>query len=293
MYQKILFILTTLFLLTSCSSERNERLTVSATAWIGYSPLFYAKAKGWLEPLNIRILHVASLSENMYLYEAGKSDAYVGTQYEYNLLSHKDPSLVPVMLFDRSNGGDIVMSNMSIKELQNRQDMIDTYLEMDSINSTILEEFIAKYQLDNTIINYINNDQPQISILNIKNIKKPTIIVTYTPYDIALQKHGFKKIASTKDNLNLLVIDALFATEKIFSNHKHQFVALKKLIDNAIGALEKNPEEFYKTVKPYMPELNYNEFRSSLDGIVWINKTLSTELSKRMQDSSFPSRNLI
>jgi len=110
--------MTLLFLLTSCSSEKQEKLEISTTTWIGYSPLFYAKEKVWLKPLNIKLMHVSSLSENMYLYQAGNADAYVGTQYEYNMLIKKEPSLIPVMLFDRSNGGDVVMSNLSIEELQ-------------------------------------------------------------------------------------------------------------------------------------------------------------------------------
>ena len=39
-----------------------------------------------------------------------------------------------------------------------------------------------------------------------------------------LKKHGFIEIASTKDNLELLVIDALFTTEKMFNKHRNQFI---------------------------------------------------------------------
>ncbi|SMP88666.1 NitT/TauT family transport system substrate-binding protein [Epsilonproteobacteria bacterium SCGC AD-308-O04] len=293
MYKKLLLIFITMFSLTSCSSPQNEKLKISATTWIGYSPLFYAKEKGWLEPLNIKLLHVTSLSENLYLYQAGKSDAFVGTQYEYNILVKQKDSLIPVMLFDRSNGGDVIMSNVSVEELQKSEKTVDAYLEMDSVNNTLIKDFIKKYGLKNKTINYINRDQTQISILDAKNIKKPTIIATYIPYGIALQKQGFTNIASTKDNLDLLVVDALFTTKKVFQNHKNQFTALKKLVDDALAALEKNPKEFYETVNPYMLELSYEEFTNSLKDIIWINKKISAELERRMKESSFPSRHLI
>jgi NitT/TauT family transport system substrate-binding protein len=229
----------------------------------------------------------------MYLFQAGNSDAYVGTQYEYSVLLKKDPSLVPVMLFDRSNGGDIVMSNESIAELQNSKDGIDAYLEMDSINNTLLQDFIKRYKLQDKSINYINRDQAYISTLNAGDIKKSTIIVTYIPYDSELQKQGFKNIASTKDNLDLLVIDALFTTEKIFNTHHKQLIALKKLVDDAILVLENNPHEFYETVKPYMLELSYDEFVHSLEDIIWLNKNISAELKIRMKEAYFPTRGLI
>lgn len=101
-----LILLSLVLLLASCSHSK-DKLKISATTWGGYAPLFYAKAKGWLDPLNIKLIHVVSLSENMYLYQAGNADAYVGTQYEYNVMSVQKPTLKPVMMFDRSNGGGI------------------------------------------------------------------------------------------------------------------------------------------------------------------------------------------
>lgn len=293
MYKKILVFITVLFLLTSCSSNKNEKLEISATTWIGYSPLFYAKEKGWLEALNIKLLHVGSLSENMYLYDAGNSDAYVGTQYEYNILVKKYPSLMPIILFDRSNGGDVVMSNLSIEELKNSSTDIDAYLEMDSINYTLLKDFIKKYKLQNKIINYINKDQSYISTLNTIHIDKPTIVITYVPYDLELEKQGFKNIASTKGSLDLLVLDALFTTGKTYSDHQKQFIELKKLVDDAVMVLENNPKEFYNTVKPYMLDLNYDEFNHIKGDIIWINKNISSKLKERMKESHFPSSGLI
>jgi NitT/TauT family transport system substrate-binding protein len=117
--------------------------------------------------------------------------------------------------------------------------------------------------------------------------------VTYIPYDSELQKQGFKNIASTKDNLDLLVIDALFTTEKIFNTHHKQLIALKKLVDDAILVLENNPHEFYETVKPYMLELSYDEFVHSLEDIIWLNKNISAELKIRMKEAYFPTRGLI
>ncbi len=293
MLRWFLLSLVLIFSLTSCSPTEPQRLKISATTWIGYTPLFYAKEKGWLEPLNIKLLNVSSLSENMYLYEAGNADAYVGTQYEYSLLVDKDPSLMPIMMFDRSYGGDIVISNASIESLKNTKEPIDVYLELDSINKTLLDDFVKKHSLQEKKINYINMDQATISTLKAKEMKRDTIIVTYIPYDIELKKSGFNEVASTKDGLDLLVVDALFTTAQKFQEHREQFVALKKLVDDALVALENDPKEFYEVIKPYILELSYEDFTASLHDIIWINKEISSELKKRMQEGSFPTRDLM
>jgi NitT/TauT family transport system substrate-binding protein len=282
-----------LTLFFSSCSKKDEMLKISATTWVGYAPLYYAKEKGWLKPLNIKLLHVSSLSENLYLYAAGNADAFVGTQYEYDILIQKDPSLVPLMLFDRSNGGDLVMSNMSIEDLQESEEEIDAYLEMDSVNNTLLKDFLRHYNLKNKCINYIDRDQAQISILSASKSEKPTIVVTYIPYNTQLEKQGFHTIASTKDNLNLLVVDALFTTQKVYQDHQAQFQELKKVVDASVEALEKNPKEFYETIKPYILEIGYEEFIHSLEDIVWINKDIPDTLKKRMKESSYPTRGLL
>lgn len=286
------FIFVLLFL-SACSSPPQEPLRISTTTWIGYTPLFYAKEKGWLDKINVKLLNVVSLSENMYLYQAGNSDAYCGTQYEHSVLKTKDPSLIPIMLFDRSNGGDIIMSNTSIEKLQNSDKPINTYLEMDSINHTMLNDFIKRYHIDEKRINYINRDQLEISHLKNDTPEEHVLIITYIPYDGKLAKNGFEEILSTKSGLDLLVIDALFTTKGNFSLHKEQYVQTKVYVDDALIALEKDPKEFYATIKPYMQELSYEEFHHSLGDIEWINTKVSKELMARMHQASFPTKDLL
>lgn len=289
--KKILIFITLLFLLSSCSSDYDKRLKISATNWVGYAPLFYAKAKGWLEPLNIKLVNISSLAENMYLYSAGNSDAYVGTQYEYGILSKDMKSLRPIMMFDRSNGGDFVMSNFSIEQLQKSTLPLDAYLELDSVNNTFLQDFISKYKLSEKIINYINKDQATIKLL--QNNNKPTLVVTYVPYNFTLEKNGFMEIASTKNSLDLLVVDAMFTKIEVYHEHKQQFVELKKLVDRGVLALKKDPREFFTAIKPYMIGITYDEFEDTLNDIEWINSAMSNDLRERLNRSGFPTRDLI
>ena len=291
MIKKSILFLSILLFLTSCSKDSDERLKISASTWIGYTPLFYAKEKGWLKELNIKLINVSSLSENLYLYKAGNSDAYTGTQYEYNELKNQIPSLKPIILFDRSDGGDIILSNKTIQELQNTDKPINAYLEIDSINSALLKYFINKHNLKN--INYINRDQAKITSLKKKDMLNPTIIVTYVPYNYDLEKNGFQEIASTDDSLDLIVLDALFTTNEVLDKHQHQFKELKKLIDKSVVILHNHPQEFYKTIKPYMLDMSYSQFLLALKGILWINKDVSSELKERMNDIGFSSRGLL
>lgn len=291
MFSRIFIAFVFAFFISACSNSYDNRLKISATTWIGYTPLFYAQEKGWLEPLNIKLLNITSLAENMYIYQAGNSDAYTGTQYEYSILKNDIRTLEPIMMFDKSHGGDMVMSNLSLEELRETTEEIHAYLEMDSINSIVLKDFLSNYGLEEKKIHYINSDQVGIKQLKMSNT--PTIIVTYIPYNITLQAQGYKELASTKESLSLVVVDAMFTKRETYSKHKAQFIAVKKLVDKSIAALQKDPKEFYETVKPYILEMSYEEFLCSLGDIKWINEQMSQELKDRLQSSSFPTKGLI
>ena len=293
MLVKVCFSVFIVLFLASCSSPHEHKLKISATTWIGYTPLFYAKEKGWLKPLDIKVLKVSSLSENMHLYEAGNADAYVGTQYEYEAMIKAEPTLMPIMMFDRSNGGDMVMSNTSITELQKSSESIDVYLELDSINRTLFDDFIERYKLEDKKFNYFNKNQAYIATLNTKNIKNNSLVITYIPYNSELEKNGFKELVSTKDGLELFVVDALFVRKEMLLEHKQQFIALKKLVDKAIIKLKEDPYEFYTVVKPYMTDISYEEFQDSLEGIIWINTENSPKFMQRMKTAGIPIEGLI
>lgn len=292
MIRSVLLMLVAASVVASCSSSADYRLKVSATTWIGYTPLFYAKAKGWLEPHDIQLVSVVSLSENLYLYEAGNADAYAGTQYEYSVISQEDDSLLPVMMFNRSDGGDVVLANASLETLQSASS-IDVYLEIDSINQVVLSDFAHSTGLDEAVFNYQNRDQAFIATLSAQKLEKPTLVVTYNPYDLQLRRQGFQELASTDNGLSLLVVDALFTRESAFNRHEAQFRALKQMVDDALVELEKDPQAYYQVISPYLLDISYEDFLWSLETITWLNRDIPEDLKNRLMSAGFPIRALV
>lgn len=292
MFRTILLSFLILVNFTACLDNNNKKMKISVSNWIGYTPILYAKEKNWLESLNIKVVNVVSLNENYHLFKSGNSEAFTGTQYEFKLAKQTFPTLFPLILFDKSNGGDVVMGNYSLDEYQNVEE-IDAYLEIDSINLIILEDFIKKHKLQDKKINYINKDQSYISTLRTSNIDKPTLIITYIPYNNNLTKNGFQQLASTADSLDLLVIDALFITKENFVERKEELIALKKFIDLAIVNLKNNPKEYFETISKYFPNMSYEEFTATLYDIQWINDNLAPELIDRLKQDNIPIRDLL
>lgn len=265
-----ILLLSILFTFTACTSKPQKKIVIATNQWIGYAPLFYAYEKGELDKLNITLITSVSLAEATDLYIIGKADMVTTTQHEYNILKNAKHGIKAVILIDRSNGGDMILANKSLKALQ-KSKKIDAYLEVDSINQEILLDFLQKNHINEDKINFINKDQQQIQAVK-NDTKKNILIVTYTPYNINLEKKGFKELASTKDMNSIIVIDALCASNEIIKNDKARLIQLKKIIDESITAIEQEPEASYRVVSKYLSDLNYKDYLDSLTLIKWINK---------------------
>ena len=273
----ILVILVVTISITGCESPKQEKLKIVANTWIGYSPLFYAKEKGWLDEINIKLFHVVSLGESKKLFETGNADIFTGTQYEYEQVKKQFPNLVPIHYLDRSNGGDMVMSNLPFEEIKKTDKKIKAYLEIDSVNQILLRDFANSHAISTDNIEYVNKDQSSISSLRNEGMQNPIIIITYTPYNKALEKQGFFEITNTKSSNNLNVIDAMYTKKKTFNENNEKIKSLTDLVNKAVKELEKKPEEFFRLVNPYLEYSDYNEFLEALSLIEWINSPTEYE----------------
>ena len=280
------------FFLSSCSSEQNaanDRIKIATNSWIGYAPLFYAKETGELDKLGFSLITNVSLAEAADVYNVGKADMVTTTQHEYHALKELMGDVTPVILLDRSNGGDMILSNLSLEKIKNAPH-ITVYLEVDSINAELLQEFIKKNRIDPKKLSIINEDQQKIQ--DVQNTKEPTLIVTYTPYDVSLKKKGFEEIASTRNIHELVVIDALCARKKVIDQHKDRLAALKQVIDQKIEQIKRNPKRSFGYVKKYLGDMSYEDYLASLQSIEWINHP-SKELLDVIAGMGYKEKDLI
>jgi len=282
-----------LLMLSGCSDAHKKPIVISTNAWIGFSPLFYAREMGWLNEADIKLISVVSLGESMHLYDAGSSDVFTGTQHEFDKQREQHPDLVPIILFDRSNGGDAVMSNRTIDQLSSSEEKIDVYMELDSINEDLLKYFIKRNHLPKERLVYHNRIQDEIQLMKNAPDSSPIMIVTYDPYNMILKKNGFTEIASTKDESDLFVVDAMYVSAKIYYENKGKFQQLDRIIDRSIKALHDDPRGYYEKVKPYLDNPTYEEFIHMLGNIELIHKNPSPEILRQMENIQFPSKDLI
>ena len=245
------------------SQNPKEPITITVNSWTGYTPIFYAKEKGWLGKTNLNILHVATLSESLKFYKSGLSDGLTITN-DIAIELQKQYKLTPVMILDCSDGGDKVLSNIALDQIRVMQSDIDVFLEIDSVNQLVFDGFIEYYDLNRSRYKLYNMSQSLLAQREMAD--NPTLVITYDPFSNILIEKGYQEIASSKlSTINIL--DLLMIKTSVYHNNKESLKQLREAINKAIQNLENDPYEFYQTIEHYLEGQSFKEFLRALDGI--------------------------
>jgi len=281
-----------ILLLGGCANKENEKpLVISTDIWIGASLLYHAHHEGWLEENNMQMLQAGSINENMRVFESGASDIFTGTQHEYKRQIKKFPDLIPVIVYDRSFGGDIIMSNRTKEGLQETDEDISVYLESESVSEELLNYFIEYNQIDRNKMKMYNRSQEELALMTSKKEDGPIIIVTYSPHDLKLAQNGFLKIASSKDD-GYYVIDAVYVSKNTLETRSDDISQLKKILERSFAAYNQDPKAFYEVVKPYLGNPSYEEFEGMRKNIKWMDDAMDEKIVKWMEKIHFPKEHL-
>ena len=285
--------LIALLVLNGCTKQDEKPIVISSDIWIGATPLYYAHAKGWLKEINIEMLQAGSIEANLNMYETHASDLVTGTQHEYQRLRKTHPDIVPTIIYDRSYGGDMVLSNRTVEQIKNSKEKIDVFMEIDTVGEDMFGYFLAENNLSKEQFNIYSRNQEEIELTQNSAGSGPIVIATYNPHDLILKEHGFKEVASSRSD-RYLVIDGIYCTRTIAKKHKEQIKALKGLLEKAVDDYNKNPKLFYTTVKSYLGHPSYTEFEQMRSNIKWVkNEELSETMKRKMVDMHYPVSELI
>lgn len=283
----------TALVLGGCSKVEEPPLVISSDVWIGAAPLYYAHAMGWLKEANIEMLQANSIEENLNLYETHASDIVTGTEHEYLRLRQKHTDLIPVIIYDRSYGGDVIMANRSVDALIVSKEKIDVFVELNTVGEDMLNYFLSEYNLSKDRFTIYSRSQSEIESAQNTPNGKALIAVTYNPHDLVLREHGFQEIASSKND-KYIVVDAVLARRDTVKQHQGQLKELKRLMEKGVEAYHQNPKAFYATVKSYFGHPSYEEFEKMRANVQWVsNDQLTPMMKQKLQEFRYPTAELI
>lgn len=273
---------------SGCNSKQGTTdKKIVVTNWIGYTPLLYAYENGDLDKFDIEIIVTSSLQTSYNILKSNHYDGMALTQKEHQLISDtnlKKQHYVPIALFDRSYGGDAIVSNLTPQQLKSSSKDILVLLEKDSINTLVFDYFkqLPPYKNKNFKILNINQENILDSSYCAEN-SKPILIVTYEPYLSKCINQNFHIIESTKND-KIAIFDYLVVKENTFT--KEEIKEIQMILAKAVAKLHQNPKEYFDLIKVYLQDTNYNEFQNLLKTIVFIDDTNNKEMLQLIKNQN-------
>lgn len=257
------------FLSVACSDKTNKPILIALNPWPGYEFLYLAEKKGFFEEhnLNIKLQQLSSLSDAQQTYIHGYVDGFTSTIVEaiqaQILSEHK---LKVVLIPDYSNGGDVIISKQSIKNIADLKGKI-IGAEVSSLGIYMLQKALEKnsLSLEDVTLKNIPQEAGEEALLN----NEIDAFITYPPESIAILKHpNFHKIFSSTDIPNE-ILDVVSVSEEVLEQHPNFVSSLRKAWKMALDYYDENPDEAL-SIMAIREGITVKEFSSALNDIIII-----------------------
>ncbi|MDD5108250.1 MAG: ABC transporter substrate-binding protein [Candidatus Omnitrophica bacterium] len=259
-----------LVLVVSGCVQQPKKLTkvnIAFQSWVGYGPFYLGQEKGFFKDEGIDLIFVDEQSDGgrRDAFKAGMLDCEAGTIDLLVSKKSQDTPIVAVLEIDRSFGGDAVVVN---KEIKNLEDLIGKKIvfSRDNVGEAFIAYLFYKNGLslkDITIVSCSPEDVAS-SFLN----EDAVAVVTWEPWvSKALSKPGAYILISSKEAPGI-IIDTLNVREQLVKNNPELVKALMRAWFRSVGYYKKHPEEANRIIAKYF-NISPEAYSRSVNSLRW------------------------
>ncbi len=191
-----------LFLLTTCTIEPPELLKVGVNQWPGYEPLVLARDLGYLPQKQVKLVELPSNTESIALLRTGRLDAAALTLDEALNVISLGTELTIVLVFDFSNGADVLLANPALKNLVDiRHHRVG--VETTGVGALLFHAALnqAKLEDDDVEVVYLPVDEQEEAYMR----GQVDAVVTFEPIKSRLEQHGAHVLFDSSEASDLIV----------------------------------------------------------------------------------------
>lgn len=251
---------------------REPLLRVSGITWVGYEPLFLARQLELLPPDRIRLIDSPSNTNSLMQLATGEVEAATLTLDEFILARAGGIPVQVALVFDTSQGADVVMSRpeiTTIEQLAGKR----IGVEETAAGALMLHKSLEAADLTPDEVTRI----PLIGGEHVAAFESGRVdaVVSYEPYASRLESVGARRLYDSSAFPGLIV-DVLAVHENAITQQPHALHALLDAHFEALGALRANPGRAYRLMAPRLG-LTTEETRRAFEGIRLFGITLNRQ----------------
>jgi len=247
--------------LPGCSS-REPLLRIASHDWLGYQPLFLARDLGFLDEEGARLVEMPSASYSLQALSAGNVDGAALTLDEVLSARADGLDLRVVLVFDVSDGADVLMVRPgieSLRELAGRR----VGVESSAVGALMLSEVLLAAGLAPTSVELVplTADRHESAFAS----GQVDAVVTYEPMATRLLQAGARRLFDSKA-IPGRIVDVLAVRADALAASPRALTGLLAAYFRALGHLHQHPEDGVRRVAARL-ELPPGAVQSSLGGL--------------------------
>jgi len=249
-------------MLAACSSEPQPLLKVGSNRWPGYEPMFLASNLGFYNKTEIKLVELPSATDSLHLLYTGEIDAAALTLDEALVAIEQGTKLSIVLIFDISNGADVLIAAPNIKKLQDIKGK-RVGVESTAVGSIMLQSLLKHAKLDEFDIDivYLTADEHVSAYRN----GQVDAIITFEPSKTQLLKQGAHELF-TSQMIPGLIVDVLAVRTELLNK---QHTNIQSLVDGYYKARQymlTHEEDAMQRMAPRLG-ITANEFQLTFSGL--------------------------
>lgn len=247
--------------LTGCD-EREPLLRVSGITWVGYEPLFLARQLELLPPERIRLIDSPSNTNSLMQLASGEVEAATLTLDEFILARSGGIPVKVAVVFDTSQGADVIMSGPGIDSLDQLAGK-RVGVEETAAGALMLRKSLEAADLS-------PNDVTRVPLIGADQVAayragRVDAVVSYEPYASRLEEYGARRLYDSSAFPGLIV-DVLAVHERAFRKQPEALATLLEAHFEALGVIRASPGRAHRLMASRLG-LSIEDSRRAFEGI--------------------------
>lgn len=241
---------------------REPLLRVSGITWVGYEPLFLARELGLLPSESIRLIDSPSNTNSLLQLAAGEVEAATLTLDEFILARAGGIPVQVALIFDTSQGADVVMSRPEIEtvgQLAGKR----VGVEETAAGALMLRKSLEAAGL-------APDDVIRVPLIGGEHVAayrsgEVDAVISYEPYASRLESIGARRLYDSSAFPGLIV-DVLAVHERAIEQQPQALHLLLEAHFEALGTLRSSPGRAHQLMAPRLG-LSVAETHRAFQGI--------------------------
>lgn len=269
----MLLLLPVTLLLTACSQERNEKLSVGTNIWPGYEAGYIAESEGLYKTGRVQMRQFSSATEVIRAFTNEVIQVAALTLDEALLLAQNDSEIIVFLVTDISDGADVIMAKPSINTLSDLKGKA-VAVEGSALGAFVLSRALQLANLDQKDVNIkLMTVDESVAAYRSEDVDA---VVTFEPFRSQLLRLGAGEVFTSKSIPNEIV-DVLVSRRSIVDANEELVMDLAQGWLAGIKLIETQPQVSDPLIAKRL-ELDVSEVRSAFDGLILPDATLNLSM---------------